>query len=57
MSRGIRSAVDTAPGWACQPDAAGMLQMPPEACSAMLGVEHYREPARAPGMVEGWPFA
>ncbi|HRL47802.1 MAG TPA: PIG-L family deacetylase [Propioniciclava sp.] len=42
---------------ASQPDAAGMLQMPPEAFSAMLGVEHYREPARAPGMVEGWPFA
>ena len=41
---------------ASQPDAAGMLQLPPEAFSAMLGVEHYLEPAREPGMVEAWPF-
>ena len=41
---------------ASQPDAAGMLLMPPEAFAAMLGHEFYREPAREPGMVEGWPF-
>lgn len=41
---------------ASQPDAAGMLLMPPEAFAAMMGHEFYREPARAPGMVEGWPF-
>ena len=34
----------------------GMLLMPPEAFAAMLGHEFYREPAREPGMVEGWPF-
>ncbi len=41
---------------ASQPDAAGMLQMPAEPFTAMLGHEHYREPAREPGMVEAWPF-
>ncbi|MFT3875402.1 MAG: PIG-L family deacetylase [Propioniciclava sp.] len=41
---------------ASQPDAAGMLQMPPAAFAIAFGHEFYREPARAPGMVAGWPF-
>ena len=32
-----------------------MLAMPPEAFSAFFGHEHYIEPGRTPGMVEGWP--
>lgn len=42
---------------ASQPDAAGMLTMPPEAFAAMFGREFFIEPGRVPGMVEGWPFA
>jgi hypothetical protein len=31
--------------------------MPPEAFAVFFGHEHYIEPGRTPGMVEGWPFA
>ncbi len=41
---------------ASQSDAAGILQMPPEAFAAAFSREFYLEPGRAPGMVEGWPF-
>ena len=37
-------------------DVGMMLAMPPEVFAAFFGHEHYIEPGRAPGMVEGWPF-
>ena len=37
-------------------DVGMMLAMPPEVFAAAFGFEHYIEPGRAPGMVEGWPF-
>lgn len=41
---------------ASQPDAAGMLQMPPEAFAVAFGHEFFVEPGRPEGMVVGWPF-
>ncbi|MDN5572302.1 MAG: PIG-L family deacetylase [Propionibacteriaceae bacterium] len=41
---------------ASQEDAARLLSLPEEGFALMMGVEHYLEPGRAPGMVEGWPF-
>ena len=41
---------------ASQPDAAGMLMMPPEIFTIAFGHEFYAEPGRPDGMVEGWPF-
>lgn len=38
-------------------DVGMMLQMPPEVFAAWFGTEFYVEPGRAPGMVDGWPFA
>ena len=38
-------------------DVGMMLQMPPEIFLAWFGTEFYIEPGRAPGMVDGWPFA
>ena len=37
-------------------DVGMMLAMPPEVFSVFFGHEHYIEPGRTPGMVEGWPF-
>ncbi len=37
-------------------DVGMMLAMPPEVFAAFFGHEHYIEPGRAPGMVDGWPF-
>jgi LmbE family N-acetylglucosaminyl deacetylase len=37
-------------------DVGMMLSMPPEAFAVFFGHEHYLEPGREPGMVEGWPF-
>ena len=37
-------------------DVGMMLSMPPEAFAAFFAYEHYIEPGREPGMVEGWPF-
>ncbi len=37
-------------------DAGMMLTMPPEVFAAFFGHEHYIEPGREPGMVQGWPF-
>ena len=33
-----------------------MLAMPEEHFLLGFGYEHYIEPGRAPGMVDGWPF-
>lgn len=38
-------------------DVGMMLQLPPELFLAWFGTEHYIEPGRAPGMLDGWPFA
>jgi LmbE family N-acetylglucosaminyl deacetylase len=38
-------------------DVGMMLAMPPEIFAAVFGHEHYLEPGRPAGMVEGWPFA
>lgn len=38
-------------------DVGMMLQLPPETFLAWFGTEFYIEPAREPGMVDGWPFA
>ena len=37
-------------------DVGMMLSMPAEVFAVFFGHEHYVEPGRAPGMVEGWPF-
>ncbi len=37
-------------------DVGMMLSMPPEYFAVFFGHEHYIEPGRPPGMVEGWPF-
>ena len=37
-------------------DVGMMLSMPPEVFATFFGHEHYIEPGREPGMVEGWPF-
>jgi LmbE family N-acetylglucosaminyl deacetylase len=37
-------------------DIGQMLAMPPEVFAVFFGHEHYIEPGRPPGMVEGWPF-
>ena len=37
-------------------DVGMMLSMPPEMFAAFFGHEHYIEPGRPPGMVDGWPF-
>ena len=37
-------------------DVGMMLSMPPEVFAVFFGHEHYIEPGRPPGMVEGWPF-
>jgi len=37
-------------------DVGMMLSMPPEIFSVFFGHEHYIEPGREPGMVDGWPF-
>ena len=37
-------------------DVGMMLAMPPEVFEAFFAHEHYIEPGRPPGMVEGWPF-
>jgi LmbE family N-acetylglucosaminyl deacetylase len=37
-------------------DVGMMLAMPPEVFVAVFGAEHYVEPGREPGMVDGWPF-
>ena len=39
---------------ASQSDAQGMLQMPEQMFAAGFGVEHFIEPGRPDGMVEGW---
>lgn len=38
-------------------DVGMMLQMPEDVFREWFGTEFYIEPGRAPGMVEGWPFA
>ena len=38
-------------------DVGMMLQLPPEMFLAWFGAEHFIEPGREPGMVDGWPFA
>ena len=38
-------------------DVGMMLAMPEEAFAVFFGHEHYVEPGREPGMVDGWPFA
>lgn len=38
-------------------DVGMMLQLPPETFLEWFGAEHFIEPGRAPGMVDGWPFA
>lgn len=38
-------------------DVGMMLAMPPEVFEAVFGFEHYLEPGRAAGLVDGWPFA
>ena len=37
-------------------DVGMMLAMPPEVFATFFGSEHYVEPGREPGMVQGWPF-
>ena len=37
-------------------DVGMMLTMPPEVFAGFFGREHYIEPGRPPGMVQGWPF-
>jgi LmbE family N-acetylglucosaminyl deacetylase len=37
-------------------DVGTMLSMPPEIFAVFFGREHYIEPGREPGMVQGWPF-
>lgn len=37
-------------------DVGMMLAMPPEVFAVFFAHEHYVEPGREPGMVEGWPF-
>jgi len=37
-------------------DVGMMLAMPPEIFGVFFGHEHYIEPGREPGMVDGWPF-
>ncbi|MBR7742987.1 PIG-L family deacetylase [Phycicoccus sp. BSK3Z-2] len=37
-------------------DVGMMLAMPPEVFTAVFGFEHFVEPGREPGMVDGWPF-
>src|SRR6478672_4868055 len=37
-------------------DVGTMLSMPPEIFAVFFGREHYIEPGRQPGMVQGWPF-
>lgn len=37
-------------------DVGMMLSMPPEIFGVFFGHEHYIEPGREPGMVDGWPF-
>jgi LmbE family N-acetylglucosaminyl deacetylase len=37
-------------------DVGMMLSMPPEVFAVFFGHEHYIEPGRPAGMVEGWPF-
>ena len=37
-------------------DVGMMLSMPPEVFEVFFGREHYIEPGRPPGMVQGWPF-
>lgn len=37
-------------------DAGAMLAMPEEVFALAFGYEHYLEPGRPAGMVEGWPF-
>ncbi len=38
-------------------DVGMMLAMPPEVFATAFGFEHYLEPGRPEGLVEGWPFA
>ncbi|MBM6400005.1 PIG-L family deacetylase [Phycicoccus sonneratiae] len=38
-------------------DVGMMLAMPPEVFASVFGFEHFVEPGREPGMVQGWPFA
>lgn len=56
ISRFIAAKRDALACHASQPDAAGMLQMPPAAFTIAFGHEFYLEPGRAPGVVAGWPF-
>jgi len=37
-------------------DVGMMLSMPPEVFAVFFGQEHYIEPGRVAGMVDGWPF-
>lgn len=37
-------------------DVGMLLAMPPEVFAAFFSHEHYIEPGREPGMVDGWPF-
>ena len=37
-------------------DVGGMLSMPEQVFAGFFGREHYIEPGREPGMLDGWPF-